>query len=180
MNEVRARIQKLRENIRRYDYQYYVLDRPLISDADYDRLMRELVDLEKAHPELVTPDSPTQRVGGQPLQEFETVRHRVPLLSLDNAFSEGEVLNFHRRVRRRLGNEKISYVTELKIDGVSVALTYENGVLVSGATRGDGLVGEDITSNIRTVRTLPLRLRSGLSRLEVRGEVFMPKSALLG
>lgn len=177
MDEARARIQKLREDIQRHDYQYYVLDQPLISDAEYDRLMRELVELEKAHPELVTPDSPTQRVGGQPLQGFETVRHRVPLLSLDNAFSEGEVLNFHRRVRGRLGNEEISYVTELKIDGVSVALTYENGMLVSGATRGDGLVGEDITTNIRTIRALPLRLRSDLSRLVVRGEVFMPKSA---
>ena len=111
MDEARARIQKLREDIQRHDYQYYVLDQPLISDAEYDRLMRELVELEKAHPELVTPDSPTQRVGGQPLQGFETVRHRVPLLSLDNAFSEGEVLNFHRRVRGRLGNEEISYVT---------------------------------------------------------------------
>ncbi|MCR4400884.1 MAG: NAD-dependent DNA ligase LigA, partial [Syntrophomonadaceae bacterium] len=143
--------------------------------------MRELLELERQHPELVTPDSPTRRVGGEPLPGFRQVRHRVPLLSLDNAFSEAEIRDFHRRVSERVEGE-VSYVTELKMDGVSVALVYENGVLVSGATRGDGAVGEDVgaigedvTENARTIRSLPLRLRQELPRLEVRGEVYLAK-----
>ncbi|NLU49185.1 MAG: NAD-dependent DNA ligase LigA [Syntrophomonadaceae bacterium] len=177
MHELQQRIEKLRDEIRKHDYHYYVLDQPLISDAEYDRLMRELFELEKAHPELVTPDSPTQRVGGEPLKGFETVRHRVPLLSLENTFSAEEIRSFHRRIRERVAEREITYVSELKLDGVSVALVYENGVLVSGATRGNGLVGEDVTSNVRTITPLPLRLQENIPRLEVRGEVFMPKEA---
>ncbi|MGE5403545.1 MAG: NAD-dependent DNA ligase LigA, partial [Candidatus Saccharibacteria bacterium] len=169
------RIDGLREEIRKHDYHYYVLDDPLVTDKQYDELMKELRALEKDNPELITPDSPTQRVGGEPLPGFSTVTHRVPLLSLDNAFSEQDLLDFNRRVSEKLVGKEQSYVCELKIDGVSIALVYDNGVLVSGATRGDGVVGEDVTANVRTIKSIPLSLKNPLPRLEVRGEVYIPK-----
>jgi DNA ligase (NAD+) len=172
---VKERIERLKAEVRKHDYQYYVLDSPLITDREYDQLLAELKSLEARHPELITPDSPTQRVGGQPLPGFTTIRHRVPLLSLDNTFSRGELAEFNRRVQTRLNPEEISYVCELKIDGVSIALVYEDGLLVSAATRGDGVVGENVTQNVRTIRTLPLRLKDPLPRLEVRGEIYIPK-----
>ncbi|MGE5416187.1 MAG: NAD-dependent DNA ligase LigA [Acidobacteriota bacterium] len=169
------RIKELREEIRKYDHHYYVLDDPLVTDKQYDEVMKELQALEKDNPALITPDSPTQRVGGEPLPGFSTVTHRVPLLSLDNAFSEQDLLDFNRRVAEKLGSQEQSYVCELKIDGVSIALVYENGVLISGATRGDGVVGEDVTANIRTIKSIPLILKDPVPRLEVRGEVYIPK-----
>ena len=171
------RIAELREQIAQHDYRYYVLDDPALPDAEYDRLMRELRELEAAHPELVTPDSPTQRVGGQVAAGFAEVRHGVPMLSLDNAFSDEDIEAFDRRARTRLGLEEgtLEYCAEPKLDGLAVSLTYQDGKLLLGATRGDGTVGEDITANIRTLRAVPLRLRGAApARLEVRGEVFMP------
>ena len=169
------RAEKLRERIRYHNYRYYVLDDPEIPDAEYDRLLRELQRLEQQHPELITPDSPTQRVGAQPLSAFGEVRHEVPMLSLDNAFSDEELGEFDRRVRERLGVEVVDYTAEPKLDGVAVSLLYEHGQLVRGATRGDGSSGEDVTQNVRTIQSIPLRLRGKgyPQRLEVRGEVFM-------
>lgn len=172
MQAAEKRIQELREEIRKHEYQYYVLDEPLISDAQYDTLVQELLRMEKEYPELITPDSPTQRVGGQPAGGFPTVKHSSPLLSLDNAFSLAELREFDRRVNKA-GN--ISYMAELKIDGLSVALTYQDGILINAATRGDGIIGENVTTNVRTIRSIPLRLRSPIPRLEVRGEIYMPK-----
>ncbi|MDD3852997.1 MAG: NAD-dependent DNA ligase LigA [Syntrophomonadaceae bacterium] len=174
MSQPEVQISRLREDIQNYDYYYYIMDEPLISDSEYDQLMQELIRLEKLHPQLITSDSPTQRVGGRPLPKFNSIQHRQPLLSLENAFNEGDLKEFHRRVGRL--SASADYITELKIDGVSVALVYEHGVLINAATRGDGLTGEDITANIRTIKTLPLRLRQPIPRLEVRGEVYMPKS----
>ncbi len=176
------RAQWLRAEINRHNYQYYVLDEPLIPDAEYDRLLRELQQLEARHPELITPDSPTQRVGAEPLDAFGEVRHRIPMLSLENAFSEEEVRDFDRRVRERLGaKEEIVYAAEPKLDGLAVSLRYEDGLLVQGATRGDGARGEDVTQNVRTIPSIPLGLLGdGWPRiLEVRGEVYMPKSGFL-
>jgi DNA ligase (NAD+) len=173
------RAAELREQIDLHNYRYYVLDDPLVPDAEYDRLMRELQALEAAHPELVVPESPTQRVGAKPAQGFGEVHHAIPMLSLDNCFSDDELLAFDRRVRDRLGRDgPVDYVAEPKLDGLAVSLRYEDGVLVQGATRGDGSTGEDITQNVRTVHSIPLRLRGAdLPRvLEVRGEVFMPKA----
>lgn len=175
------RIDALREEIRRNNYLYYALDAPELPDAEYDRLMRELQGLEQAHPDLVTSDSPTQRVGAEPISAFETVEHRLPMLSLDNAFSEDEVEDFNRRVLSRLeleGEDDVEFAAEPKLDGAAVSLEYEDGVLVRGATRGDGTSGEDITHNVRTIESIPLRLLgSGYPRLlEIRGEVFMPKA----
>lgn len=170
-----TRIEQLREVIRKHDYQYYVLDEPTVTDHEYDQLMNELKQLEKDHPDLITPDSPTQRVGGYALPGFTSVTHRVPLLSLDNAFSQQDLVDFNRRVTDKLADQTISYVCELKIDGLSIALVYEDGILVSGATRGDGLVGEDVTQNVRTIKSLPLRLKDPIPRLEVRGEVYIAK-----
>ncbi len=180
--EVQERVAKLREEIRYHDYRYYVLDSPLISDAAYDALVRELQELEAAYPELITPDSPTQRVGGEPLDKFQKVRHPAPMLSLENAFNTGEVRAWQDRILRLLPPEvELDYVTEPKIDGLTVVLTYEDGVFVQGATRGDGFVGEDVTPNLRTVRALPLRVpvrgNGAPPRLVVRGEVYMPKDA---
>ncbi|MCX7896316.1 MAG: NAD-dependent DNA ligase LigA [Rhodocyclaceae bacterium] len=171
------RIAQLRAEIEKHDYAYYVLDAPIIPDAEYDKLFRELVALEAAYPELVTPDSPTQRVGGRPLPEFGELTHRVPMLSLANAFSAEEVEAFDRRCREGLGVARIRYACEPKFDGLAVSLLYENGIFVRGATRGDGYRGEDVTQNLRTVRNLPLRLKGeALPRfLEVRGEVLMLK-----
>lgn len=169
----KPRIELLRQEILRHDYHYHVLNAPLISDFAYDELLKELLELEAAHPELVTRDSPTQRVAPQPLSAFAEVRHSVPLLSLANATSLGDLTDFDRRVREGYSGE-IAYVVEHKIDGLAVALRYENGVFVQGATRGDGDVGEDITENLRTINSLPLRLRQPHS-LEVRGEAYLPK-----
>jgi DNA ligase (NAD+) len=177
MTGVNERINELRQELRKHEYHYYVLDDPLVSDAEYDRLMQELRQLENEYPELITPDSPTQRVGGQAAEKFHPVIHRRPLLSLDNAFSLTELQEFHRRVSRVAA--AVSYMAELKIDGVSIVLVYQDGVLVNAATRGDGLVGEDVTNNIKTIRSIPLRIRDNLSRLEVRGEIYMPKREFL-
>ncbi len=174
---VAARAATLREEIERHNHQYYVLDRPLISDAQYDALFRELQQLEAEHPALAVPDSPTQRVGAPPAAAFTEAKHRVPMLSLNNAFDEEEVGAFDRRNREALKAERIEYAAEPKFDGVAVSLTYERGSFVRGATRGDGYAGEDVTSNLRTVRAIPLRLaaRRAPGLLEVRGEVLMLK-----
>lgn len=172
-----ARAAALRRELAEHNHRYYVLDDPSIPDAEYDRLFRELQQLESEHPELRAEDSPTQRVGGAPLQEFESVRHAVPMLSLDNCFSEGELRDFDRRVRQGLNRERPSYVAEPKLDGLAVSLLYENGHLLRGATRGDGETGENITANLRTIRAIPLTLRGEgyPEKLEVRGEVYMPR-----
>jgi DNA ligase (NAD+) len=174
------RINQLREQIRHHENRYYVLNVPEISDEEFDRLLHELEALESQYPDLVTADSPTQRVGGTPVAGFPTVEHMEPMLSLDNAYSEQELRAFDERVRRGagLGDQAVAYVTELKIDGLSIALTYEDGRLVRGATRGDGVRGEEVTANVRTIRTVPLALRGGpAGRIEVRGEVFLPRAA---
>ncbi|HEX9614161.1 MAG TPA: NAD-dependent DNA ligase LigA [Bacteroidota bacterium] len=175
---IARRVERLRDEIREHDHRYYVLAQPTISDEEYDALLRELAELEQEHPELRTGDSPTQRVGGQPTKEFATVSHEVPMLSLANTYNEDEVREFDRRVRTGLGGESYRYVCELKVDGVAVSLQYENGSLVRGATRGDGTQGDDITANIKTIRSIPLRLRSareGITEGEVRGEVYMTR-----
>ncbi len=174
----RERLETLRKQIREYDYQYHVLDRPTISDQEYDRLFRELVDLEHAHPEWASPDSPTLRVGGMLLEGFQKVAHRSPMLSLGNVFSEEEIRQFDTRVKSAIDEAQLApeYVCELKIDGLATALTYERGVMVQGATRGDGVVGEDITANLRTIRSIPLRLLEDIS-IEVRGESYLPRAS---
>jgi DNA ligase (NAD+) len=178
MNEKEAakRIEQLRGEIRKHDRLYYEEAAPIISDRDYDRLYKELVDLETKFPDLVTPDSPTQRVGGKPLKAFEQVSHLIPMLSLDNTYSEAEVKNFYARIQRLLPDEKIPVVIEPKVDGVAVSLIYESGKLRQAATRGDGNVGDNITQNIRTIRSVPERLLDGAPKLlEVRGEVYMDR-----
>src|SRR2546425_11912621 len=181
-------IEKLRDEIRYHEHRYYVLNDPEISDFEFDKLMRRLQELEREHPELATPDSPTQRVGGQPADEFPKVRHAVPMLSLDNTYSVEELRDFDRRVRELSGRPKIDYVGELKLDGLSMALTYEDGVLTHGVTRGDGTEGEDVTANVKTIRSVPLRLetknldallgrRAHPKRFEVRGELIMSRAA---
>ena len=176
---VAARIAALRDQIRHHEARYYVLNDPEISDAEFDALMNELAALERAHPDLVTPDSPTQRVGGRPVEGFATVEHAQPMLSLDNAYDEAELRAFDERVRKGAGLDgSVVYVTELKIDGLSLALTYLDGGLVRGATRGDGTRGEDVTSNVRTIRAIPLRLRDApAGSIEVRGEVYLPRAS---
>jgi DNA ligase (NAD+) len=178
-NQVQERIRTLRKLIDNYNYSYYVLDNPEIPDAEYDRLMRELQDLEARYPELITPDSPSQRVGTKPLAALGEVKHEIPMLSLNNAFSEAELADFDRRVQERLGGGPVEYAAEPKLDGLAVSLLYQDGLLVQGATRGDGFTGEDITHNVRTIPTVPLRLRGeGIpSLLEVRGEVYLSKEA---
>ncbi|MBI3997213.1 MAG: NAD-dependent DNA ligase LigA [Candidatus Omnitrophica bacterium] len=174
LGAVSKRIDRLREAIRHHDYRYYVLSQPEISDAEYDVLLRELAALETQHPSLVTPDSPTQRVGAALDEAFRSVRHAIPMLSLDNAFSEDELIAWHQRVMKGLPSHTPSYTVELKIDGVGLALTYERGLLTQAATRGDGTTGEDVTANAKTIRAIPLRLQdAGPRRLEVRGEVYM-------
>ena len=179
--EIQERVEKLREEIRRYDYYYYVLNQPIISDAEYDKLFRELVELEEKYPELKTPDSPTQRVGAPPAEEFAPVEHAIPMLSLDNCFNDEELEEWDDRVRRMLGGEPVEYVCEPKLDGLSVELVYVDGVFTVGSTRGDGRVGEDVTRNLRTIKQVPLRLfplNGKVPRLlEVRGEVYMEKEA---
>ncbi|HUW94288.1 MAG TPA: NAD-dependent DNA ligase LigA, partial [Anaerolineae bacterium] len=179
--EIEERVERLRRVLRYHDYRYHVLDDPEVSDAEYDALMAELRELEAAHPGLITPDSPTQRVGAEPLPEFEKVEHRRPLLSLENAFSEDQVRAWEKRVQRILGDgASIRYTVEPKIDGLAVSLRYEDGVLVQGATRGNGFVGEDVTQNLRTVPAIPLRIPVAGDEpppryLEARGEVYMPR-----
>lgn len=171
---LRARAARLREDIEQHNYRYYVLDDPLISDADFDRLFRELQSLEVEHPELLTADSPTQRVGGAPAAEFSQATHRQPMLSLNNAFEDSEVEAFDRRIREALGTDLVEYAVEPKFDGLAISLVYEKGLLIRGATRGDGYIGEDVTANLRTVRSIPLHLPEGAPEvLEVRGEVLM-------
>jgi DNA ligase (NAD+) len=174
MEQVTAELERLRQEIRRHDYQYYVLDNPVISDQDYDGLMNRLMELEQGHPQLITPDSPTQRVSGQPLEQFDPVPHQVPLLSLTNAYHRRDLLDWHRRIAGMVGDQ-VEYVVEPKIDGLSIALTYEAGKFVTGATRGDGETGEDITQNLKTVDNLPLVLRQEVAKLIVRGEAYLPK-----
>lgn len=170
------RLEDLRRQIRAHDYQYYVLDRPVISDLDYDRLYAELLELERTHPELVTADSPSQRVGGEPLQAFEKIKHRKPMLSLANSYSPEDIADFDERTRKFLhSDEKISYFCEPKLDGLAIELIYENGKLVGALTRGDGTIGENVLSNVRTIRAVPLSLADAPSLLEVRGEVLIFK-----
>ena len=174
---IAERIEKLRETLRYHEHRYYVLDQPEVSDAEYDAIMRELRDLETAHPELLTPDSPTQRVGGKPREGFVKVSHSSPMLSLDNALDEGELRDFDRRVRELLRGEAFQYVAELKLDGLSMAAHYRDGQFVQAVTRGDGIVGEDVTENARTIRSLPLRVPPKLAQFEVRGETVMNRRA---
>jgi DNA ligase (NAD+) len=174
------RIRQLRDEIRHHEERYYIHNAPEISDEEFDRLLHELERLEEDHPELVTTDSPTQRVAGRPVEGFETVEHMAPMLSLDNAYSAEELKAFDERVRKgaSLGTAVVSYVAEMKIDGLSIALTYENGRLVRGATRGDGLRGEEVTANVRTIRAIPLAIRDApAERVEVRGEVYLPRAS---
>ncbi len=177
----RARAEELRRQLDHHNYLYYVLDQPEISDAEYDALLRELIELETRDPELVTPDSPTQRVGAPPAAAFPTVQHRLPMLSLGNAFDEAELRAFDERIKRHLGlplSKDVDYVCELKVDGLAVSLRYENGRLATASTRGDGFSGEDITNNIRTIRAIPLRLPGPHPPqvIEVRGEVYLDRA----
>jgi DNA ligase (NAD+) len=170
------RVAELRREIEKHNRLYYEEAAPTISDRDYDRLYKELVDLEADFPKLVTPDSPTQRVGGTPLQAFAQIEHRVPMLSLDNTYSEDEIANFYKRITRLLPEEKIPVVIEPKVDGVAVSLMYENGHLKYAATRGDGSIGDDITRNVKTIRSVPQQLRGAAPKIfEVRGEAFLDK-----
>lgn len=176
LEEIKQKIDKLRADINRANYRYYALDAPEISDAEYDRLMRELQKLEAEYPQFLTKDSPTQRVGAAPIESFGIVEHPVPLLSLANAFSDEELLAWYNRIIKLIGNRKFNFVCENKIDGLAVALTYEKGQLVTGATRGDGIRGEDITQNLRTIRSIPLSVSDSVpDRFEVRGEVYLPR-----
>lgn len=183
-SDIQRELEKLREEIRYHEHRYYVLDDPEISDVKFDELVHRLQKMEQEHPELVTPDSPSQRVGGQPAEQFAKVRHSAPMLSLDNTYSVDELRDFDRRVRELSGRQQISYVAELKLDGLSMALTYEDGVLTRALTRGDGVTGEDVTLNVKTIRSVPLRIDSrkleAISRakkFEVRGEVIMTHKA---
>jgi len=169
----KERIERLREELRRHEHLYYVLDQPEITDAEYDALMRELMQLEREHPEFLTPDSPTQRVGGAPREGFVKVAHTSAMLSLDNALNDGELAEFGRRVRQALGAGRFRYVTEMKLDGLSMATHYRDGLMQRAVTRGDGVEGEDVTENARTIRSIPLRVQSRLREFEVRGEVIM-------
>src|ERR1051326_8330921 len=173
---VHDRIEKLRDQLREHEYRYYVLDKPTISDYEFDQLMRELKRLEGEHPELITPDSPSQRVGGEPAKEFPSHTFSLPMLSLENAYSEEELRDWERRALQLAGTESVDYVAELKIDGLSVALIYENGLLSKGVTRGDGRTGEVVTGNVRTIRSIPLRLHEAVS-VEIRGEIFLSLNA---
>ena len=176
--KIRRRAEELRREIEDHNYRYYVLDAPVIPDAEYDELFRELMELEAAHPDLVTPDSPTQRVGGLPAEKFPQVVHRTPMLSLNNAFTEEDLIGFDRRVREGLGKDEVEYAAEPKFDGLAISLLYEGGQFVQGATRGDGHTGEDVTANLKTIRSIPLRLRGARppASIEVRGEVIMYKA----
>mgnify|MGYP003341258396 CR=1 FL=1 len=176
--DIVKRAEALRAQIEQHNYNYYALDRPVIPDAEYDRLFRDLQALEEAHPELVTADSPTQRVGTRPLAEFAQITHRTPMLSLNNAFADDEIVAFDKRVREGLDAEAVGDAAEPKFDGLAISLIYENGRLATGATRGDGYTGEDVTANLRTIKAIPLKLRTAHppALLEVRGEVLMLKA----
>ncbi|MFJ7977390.1 NAD-dependent DNA ligase LigA [Peribacillus sp. NPDC096379] len=175
IQQAAGKVTELQTLLNQYGYEYYVLDRPSVSDAEYDQLLRELIEYEAQFPELRTPDSPTQRVGGAVLEMFEKVEHTSPMLSLGNAFNEQDLRDFDRRVRQAVG-DSISYVCELKIDGLAITLQYENGHFTLGATRGDGTIGEDITENLKTIKSIPLKLKEPYT-IEVRGEAFMPKKS---
>lgn len=175
--EIEKKAEALRKELRRHSYLYYVLDRPEITDFEFDRMYRELVDLEKAHPEIITPDSPTQRVGGKASDDFRKVRFKKPMLSLTNVFNAEELREFDRRVKSSLGTDAVEYITELKIDGLSMNLVYEDGRLVQGLTRGDGRVGEDVTANVKTIKTIPLYIENAPPYMEIRGEVYMPRKS---
>src|ERR1700724_2062378 len=182
--DIEKKMEALREKIRHHEYLYHVLDNPEISDLEFDKLMQQLKDLESEHPTLVTPDSPTQRVGGKPREGFVKMRHSTPMLSLDNTYNEEELRGWERRVHELTGRSEVDYVCELKLDGMSLALVYEGGKLVRGATRGDGTVGEDVTLNVRTVRSVPLSIskeklkKAGIPvDFEVRGELLIPLAA---
>ncbi|MFB7159936.1 NAD-dependent DNA ligase LigA [Lysinibacillus sp. NPDC056232] len=175
MNEIEQRIVELNKLLHEYGHAYYVLDKPVVADSVYDQLLHELIALEEANPSLIYPDSPTQRVGGAVVEGFKKVTHDYPMLSLSNAFNEEDLREFDRKVRQAIG-DKFSYVCELKIDGLAISLKYENGVFIQGATRGDGVVGEDITTNLKTIRAIPLRLKEPIT-IEVRGEAYMPKKS---
>lgn len=175
MNEIEQRIAELNKLLHEYGHAYYVLDKPVVADSVYDQLLHELLALEEANPSLIYPDSPTQRVGGAVVEGFKKVTHDYPMLSLSNAFNEEDLREFDRKVRQAIG-DKFSYVCELKIDGLAISLKYENGVFVQGATRGDGVVGEEITTNLKTIRAIPLRLKEPIT-IEVRGEAYMPKKS---
>src|SRR5258708_31172025 len=181
---VKREVEQLREKLRYHEYRYHVLDDPEISDAAYDRMLVRLREIEAAHSELVTADSPTARVGAAPREGFQSVRHTRPMLSLDNAFSPDALREFDRRVREGIGREEIEYIAEHKFDGLSISLLYEDGVLVRGVTRGDGTTGEDVTPNIKTIRSIPLRIEESVLKkaklkgdFEVRGEVIMTRKA---
>lgn len=175
MNDIEKRVAELNKLLHEYGYAYYVLDKPVVSDAVYDQLLHELIALEKENPSLIYPDSPTQRVGGKPVDGFKKVTHTYPMLSLSNAFNEEDLRDFDRKIQQAIGDH-YSYVCELKIDGLAISLRYEEGRFVQGTTRGDGTVGEDITANLKTIRAIPLRLKEPVT-IEVRGEAFMPKSS---
>ena len=181
---IQKEIAELRDKIRYHEHRYYVLDDPEIADVEFDKLMQHLKELEGKHPEFVTPDSPTQRVGGAPASELPKVRHSARMMSLDNTYSVDDLRDFDRRVRELAGREQVEYVAELKLDGLSMALTYQDGSFVRGVTRGDGTVGEDVSGNVRTIRSVPLSLEAkklaligSPARFEVRGEVIMTRKA---
>src|SRR5699024_5973961 len=176
-HSLQEKAREIKKQLNQYAYEYYVKDQPSVEDYIYDRLYQELVDLETTHPELVTEDSPTQRVGGKVLEGFEKVTHDIPLYSLSDVFNKEEIIAFDQRVQRLLGHE-VTYTCELKIDGLSVSLRYEEGRFVLGATRGDGTVGENITENLKTVKSIPLTLTKPLT-VEIRGECYMPKASFL-
>src|SRR6266852_1002282 len=177
-SSIEKRVAELRQKIEKANYEYHVLDQPTIADEAYDALMRELQSLEAAHPELVTPESPTQRVGAPASTRFAPVEHAAPMLSLSNAFNEEELRAFDQRVRKLLRRDDVGYVCELKIDGLAMNLTFVDGKFVQGATRGDGFVGEDVTANLRTIKSVPLSLREPVKgRLDVRGEVYLPTAS---
>ena len=178
--DIHRHIQQLREDINRHNIRYYVHDDPVVSDAEYDVLLRELESLEQEHPNLITADSPTQRVGAAPLSEFQPLTHRLPMLSLANAMNEDELIEFDTQVKKGLGAEnEVEYIAEPKLDGLAVELVYENGSFIHGSTRGDGTTGEDITQNLRTIRAIPLTIKNEESLpklLEIRGEVYITHS----
>src|SRR6267142_5963684 len=172
---IQKRVADLRAQIDKANYEYHALDQPTIADEAYDALIRELQDLEEKYPELVTPESPTQRVGAAPSSRFAPVEHTHPMLSLSNVFDEAELRAFDQRVRKGLGRENVGYVCELKIDGLAINLAYQDGRFVQGATRGDGTTGEDVTANLRTIKSIPLSFREKVAgRVDVRGEVYLP------
>ncbi len=174
---IKKKIEELIEKINTFDYQYYVLDNPSISDFEYDKIFRSLVDLENANPDLIKPDSPTQRVGGEALEAFESVIHRQAMLSLNNAFEEDELIAFDKRIKDDIGIDEVEYAVEPKFDGLAITLTYQNGIFVQGATRGDGYTGENVTHNLKTIRSIPTKVNhpNPPKILEVRGEVLMLK-----